>query len=546
MGKFYPLLVSGISILCFLAQITPLQAQTFMREQGRAGSREQRGKTREKGETRERGEKKPTTTNYQLPITQVSQLSDVQPDDWASRALQSLIWRYGIVTGYPNGKFLGNRALSRYEFAAALSAVVRQLEGAIANGKPVQATQDDLATLEKLLQEYTAELKALQSRLDSLEARSAVLQAHEFSTTTKLAGQVIFAINGGGFGGDSLRDPTGTEIANNNPVTTLFYRTQLDFDTSFSGTDLLKIRLDTGSNGNRDNAAGVLEPNFGSGLDFSTRPSRNGELGLGRLYYSFSAAKNLQIVLGTAIAPTDYLDRNRYANRSFVDFSTQALVNNYLLFPIDEQGAGAVVNWQANEFFTLRAMYLAADAENSGSRDEVEGVSALTRLLYPDEGGDRGLFGNPYQGTVELEYSPNPGFTLRLQYSGGNTFDRHFDVLGANVELNLSRRLGVFGRYGYGSYDDTIFGDLEPSYWMVGISLRNLLLPGAVAGIAAGQPFVENAVGDATQTNFEAYYNFPLNENLAIAPLVQAIANPSNQADNGTIITGTLRTVFSF
>ena len=59
----------------------------------------------------------------------------MQPDDWASRALQSLIWRYGIVTGYPNGKFLGNRALSRYEFAAALSAVVRQLEGAIANCK---------------------------------------------------------------------------------------------------------------------------------------------------------------------------------------------------------------------------------------------------------------------------------------------------------------------------------------------------------------------------------------------------------------------------
>ncbi|OWY65489.1 S-layer protein [cyanobacterium TDX16] len=542
MGKYYSLLVSGISILCFLAQITPLQAQTFIQVKSQ--------KLKVKSSTDSRFPtpdfRLPTLDSPSFPTPQVSQLSDVQPDDWASRALQSLIWRYGIVTGYPNGKFLGNRPLSRYEFAAALSTAVRQLEGAIANGKPVQATQDDLATLEKLLQEYAAELKALQSRLDSLEARSAVLQAHEFSTTTKLAGQVIFAINGGGFGGDSLRNPTGTEIANNNPVTTLFYRTQLDFDTSFSGTDLLKIRLDTGSNGNRDNAAAVLEPNFGSGLDFSTRLSRNEDLGLGRLYYSFSADKNLQIVLGTAIAPTDYLDRNRYANRISVDFSTQALVNNYLLFPINEQGAGAVVNWQANEFLTLRAMYLAADAENSGSRDEVEGVSALTRLLYPDEGGDRGLFGNPYQGTVELEYSPNPAFTLRLQYSSGNTFDRHFGVFGANVELDLSRRLGLFGRYGYGSYDDTIFGDLEPSYWMVGISLRNLLLPGAVAGIAAGQPFVENTVGDATQTNFEAYYNFPLNENLAIAPLVQAIANPSNQADNGTIITGTLRTVFSF
>lgn len=533
MGKYYSLLVSGIGILCFLAQITPLQAQTSIKVKN------------QKLKVKNHSEFRLSTPDSQLPISQVSQLSDVQPDDWASQALQSLISRYGIVTGYPNGKFLGDRALSRYEFAAALSMVLQQLERAL-SGTRSQVTEDDLSTLQRLQREYGAELKDLQSRLDSLEARSAALQENEFSTTTKLVGQVIFAINGGGFGGDSLRDPTGTEIADNNPVTTLFYRTQLDFDTSFSGTDLLKIRLDTGSNGSRDNTAGVLEPNFGSGLDFSVRPSRNGELGIGRLYYSFSATKNLQVVLGTAIAPTDYLDRNRYANRSFVDFSTQALVNNYLLFPINERGAGAFVNWQANESFTIRAMYIAADASSPSSRDEVEGVSALTTLLYPDEGGDRGLFGNPYQGTVELEYSPNPTFTLRLQYSGGNAFDRHFGVLGANVELSLSRHFGVFGRYGYGNYDNTVFGDLEPSYWMVGISLRNLLLPGAVAGIAAGQPFVENAVGDATQTNFEAYYHFPLNENLAIAPLVQAIANPSNQADNGTIITGTLRTVFSF
>jgi len=535
MGKYYPLLASGIGILCFLAQITPAVAQTSIKVKSDS---EFRSLLKRRGI--------PNSEFRILPTPQVSQLADVQSDDWASRALQFLVWRYGIVAGYPNGKFLGNRALSRYEFAAALSAVLQQLERAIANGKPGQFTQDDLATLEKLQQEYAVELENLQSRLDSLEARSTALQANEFSTTTKLAGQVIFAINGGGFGGDSLRDPTGTEIANNNPVTTLFYQTQLNFDTSFSGTDLLKIRLDTGTNGSRDRTAGVLEPNFGSGLDFSVRLSRNGELGLGRLYYSFSATKNLQVVLGTAISPRDYLDRNRFANRSFVDFSTQALVNNYILFPINEQGAGVLVDWQANEFLTVRAMYVAADAGSPGSRDRVEGVSALTTLLYPDEGGNRGLFGNPYQGTVELEYSPNPAFTLRLQYSGGNVFDRHFDVFGANVELNLSRRLGVFGRYGYGSYDNTVFGDLEPSYWMVGISLRNLLLPGAVAGIAAGQPFIENAVGDATQTNFEAYYNFPLNENLAIAPLVQAIANPSNQAENGTIITGTLRTVFSF
>ena len=533
MGKYYPLLVSGIGILCFLAQITPAVAQTSIKVKS------------QKLKVKSNSELRLPTPDSRLSTPQVSQLSDVQPDDWASKALQSLIWRYGIIAGYPNGQFLGDRALSRYEFAVALSAVLGQLERSLSSTQ-TQVTDDDLLTLQRLQQEYNVELTDLQSRLDSLETRSATLQASDFSTTTKLTGQAIFAVNGGGFGGDSLRDPVGTEIAKNNPISTLFYQTQLDFNTSFSGTDLLKIRLDTGSNGSRDNTAGALEPNFGSGLDFSVRPSRNGELGLGRLYYSFAATENLQIVLGSAIAPTDYLDRNRYANRSSVDFSTQALVNNYILFPINERGAGAVVDWQANEFLTVRAMYVAADAESPGSRDEVEGVSALTTFLYPNGGGNRGLFGNPYQGTVELEYSPSSAFTLRLQYSGGNAFDRRFDIFGANVELSLSRRLGIFGRYGYGSYDNTVFGDLKPSYWMVGISLRNLLLPGAVAGIAAGQPFIENDVGDATQTNFEAYYNFPLNENLAIAPLVQAIANPSNQADNGTIFTGTLRTVFSF
>ena len=47
-------------------------------------------------------------------VTSVSQLSDVQPGDWAFQALQSLVERYGCIAGYPNGTFRGNRALSRY------------------------------------------------------------------------------------------------------------------------------------------------------------------------------------------------------------------------------------------------------------------------------------------------------------------------------------------------------------------------------------------------------------------------------------------------
>lgn len=85
-----------------------------------------------------------------------------------------------------------------------------------------------------------------------------------------------------------------------------------------------------------------------------------------------------------------------------------------------------------------------------------------------------------------------------------------------------------------------------PNYWMAGVAFRDFFVPDALAGIAAGQPFIENGIGDATQTNFDAFYNFPLNDNIRIAPLVQVISDPGNQSSNGTIVTGTLRTVFSF
>lgn len=35
-------------------------------------------------------------------VTSVSQLSDIQPTDWAFQALQSLVERYGCIAGYPD------------------------------------------------------------------------------------------------------------------------------------------------------------------------------------------------------------------------------------------------------------------------------------------------------------------------------------------------------------------------------------------------------------------------------------------------------------
>jgi hypothetical protein len=52
----------------------------------------------------------------------VSQLSDVQPTDWAYQALQSLMERYRCIAGYPSQSFRGGRSLTRHEFAVGLNA----------------------------------------------------------------------------------------------------------------------------------------------------------------------------------------------------------------------------------------------------------------------------------------------------------------------------------------------------------------------------------------------------------------------------------------
>ena len=66
----------------------------------------------------------PLNTLAEKPFAQVnsvSQLSDVKQTDWAFQALQSLVGRYGCIAGYPDGTYRGNRAMTRYEFAAGLN-----------------------------------------------------------------------------------------------------------------------------------------------------------------------------------------------------------------------------------------------------------------------------------------------------------------------------------------------------------------------------------------------------------------------------------------
>jgi porin len=481
-------------------------------------------------------------------VTSVSQLSDVQPTDWAFQALQNLVERYGCMAGYPNAMFLGNRALTRSEFAAGLSACLNTIDQTLTSILSNHAQREDLVAIQKLQTDFAAELASLERRQDELTAKIATLEKQAFSTTTKLTGQVVFALSGGRFSSDQILAPRGAVVTNSQPNITSLYRVSLDLNTSFSGTDLLKLRLVSASPGAGDNAAGFLEPNLGSALDFAI-PGRS-EWGVSRAYYTFAPTRDLSVTLGAQLLAPDFIDKNRYANTSFRDFSTAALVNNFILLP-RPGGAGAAIAWNPNQGpVSLRAVYIASSAaSNIPENQQFFGGGRPNDIrLFPTAGGGAmgGLFGDPYTGIVELEYAPTQALALRLQYSGGQLFGSNFQVWGANAELAITRKVGVFARYGTGNYLNTILGDIAPQYWSAGLAFQDLFMPNDVAGIGIAQPFVLGAVGNATQTNFEAFYNIPISKNFCLTPIVQVITNPANQSSNGTIVTGTLRTVFSF
>ena len=61
-----------------------------------------------------------------------------------------MVERYGCIAGYPDGTFRGNRAMTRYEFAAGLNACLDRVNDLIASATADLVTQEDLAVQQRL------------------------------------------------------------------------------------------------------------------------------------------------------------------------------------------------------------------------------------------------------------------------------------------------------------------------------------------------------------------------------------------------------------
>lgn len=122
-------------------------------------------------------------------------VNDVPNGHWAYEAVNDLVEK-GYIVAYPNGDFLGERTMTRYEFATVIARIIEGMNEKLAavksqSGKSAavptsttlpqapagEVSAQDLATITKLVDEFKVELTVIGTRLDTVEATVAELKA---------------------------------------------------------------------------------------------------------------------------------------------------------------------------------------------------------------------------------------------------------------------------------------------------------------------------------------------------------------------------------
>ncbi len=495
-------------------------------------------------------------------VTNVSELKDVSPGDWAYEALRSLVERYGCIAGYPDGSFRGNRPMTRYEFAAGVNACLNQIERLISESQAT--TQEDIDKLSRLVQEFQSELAALGTRVDNIEGRVAFLEDHQFSTTTKLNGEVVFGIS------DILSNDDATPSGDGNTV--FQYRARLDLVSSFTGKDALHTRL-VASNAFLGDQTGNLDQGAAT---FQTGNTDNG-VNIDWLAYYFPVGEKGQVYLAATGAlwqdfvPTvsPYLDSYTGGTGSISSFGESSPI-----YKILGGDAGLGINYNLSEKFSISAGYFGGNAFNT-----VDGASS------PEDG--EGIFNGNFSALAQLTFTPTENIQIAATYvrsfiqqgnpifnlgvgtanngggnigvntglTGGN--DVNVDSFGGQASLKISDNIVANGYFGYSSVNNSADGSDDSAdvfYYGLGLAFPDLGKEGNLGGIVVGaEPYVDSVTiggaefeGDDTPLHFEAFYKYQVNDNVSITPGVIYLTAPQGESDNDDAIIGVVRTTFTF
>ncbi len=487
------------------------------------------------------------TSNPPEPFTKVnnvSELSEMQPTDWAAQALKSLVERYG-VPGYTDSRFRGNQAMTRYEFAAGLAATINHINQLMLTKNSSLISREDLETLKRLQAEFGGELEVVQGRLDLVEAH--LSQIETFSTTTKLEGEVLVAASGVSNGDKA--DGSGDAIDNN---LTFSNRVRLTFDTSFTGEDRLRTRLQAANLPRIDDATGTDMARL------AFQSNTDNEFELSTLEYRFPIGEEVIVYLGAEGGDIDdffAITLNRYFSSSGRGSISRFTQRN----PIYRQGGGAGVGviYDLTDSLSLSLGYLAEDVDDPEVGFGQAEYAAIAQVSFETDDDNFGIAATYIRSYNSLD-------TGTGSRRANDPFDDESEAITADsfglesaIEINPKLSLTGWVGYTHATAKDLPNNPTANVFnWALTLAFIDLGTEGSVGGIAIGQPpkvtsndfqVAGRAYEDeSTSLHLEAFWRFQATDNIAITPGMLVITNPEHNGDNSTIFVGTIRTTFRF
>jgi hypothetical protein len=478
-----------------------------------------------------------TVTSETQPTSEM-----VNPSDRNFQTLQQINNRYqcGVSTS--------QEPVSRSAFSKNVEVCLNSLETKLAQS-PNAASKEDLQQLNELATTYRQEMTALNNRVEKVETKLAQnKEPNIFSPNTKLVGEVIFALSG--YGGSPGANPSGTIFSD---------RVRLNFDTSFTGKDRLRARIQarnttpfsgpatTGTNTTR--------------LGFDGNEENAGFISL--LQYKLPLGDKANVVLETVGSE---FNENMYTFNPLLAPAGTGSISRFgrfnPIYRLSGDGAAITGDYKLSDKITASVGY----AVPAGA------TPAPATPTAPAANPSTGVFGGNNSIMGQLRFEASPGIDLGLAYArsynaGGTgvagttgtafanspfttavpTTANHYSAM---ASAKLSPGFVLSGWAGFA----TAQGGADTANlfnYAVSAAFPDFGSKGNTLGFTFGSPpkvtssTVAARVDTVSPLHLEAIYKVKLNDTVDITPGLLLITNPDT-ATKGTEYVGTIRTTFKF